>query len=253
MNLSRDARLGYLGMWNFCDDGGNHPASAKTLKAEVFPSDDDLTSVGVQALVDEMLTQGLIAVYEAGGKSYWHVTGWHHQRIEKPTYKHPQFLVPAPINPVTVAEQSPTTTGSIVDSSANPLGALDPGMEGKGVEGNGADEEGKNSAAAEASAAPDSCPHQQIIDEYHRLLPTARRIREWTTSRQQLLRARWREKAERQDLAWWRKFFDYVATSDFLCGRTKPSPGRNPFELSLDWLCISANFVKVLEGAYDNK
>jgi hypothetical protein len=32
MNCSRDARLLFIGMWNFCDDGGNHPASAKTLK-----------------------------------------------------------------------------------------------------------------------------------------------------------------------------------------------------------------------------
>ncbi len=27
MNLSIFARFAFLGMWNFCDDGGNHPAS----------------------------------------------------------------------------------------------------------------------------------------------------------------------------------------------------------------------------------
>lgn len=94
------------------------------------------------------------------------------------------------------------------------------------------------------------CPHQSIVDLYHQLIPTARRVKEWTPARQQALRARWREKEDRQTLEWWTKFFGYVAKSEFLSGRTQ-APGRKPFELSLDWLCKSANFVKVLEGAYE--
>lgn len=94
------------------------------------------------------------------------------------------------------------------------------------------------------------CPHQSIVDLYHQTIPSARRVKEWTPARQQQLRARWREKEDRQTLEWWGKFFGYVAKSDFLCGRTE-APGRKPFELSLDWLCKSANFVKVLEGAYE--
>ena len=94
------------------------------------------------------------------------------------------------------------------------------------------------------------CPHQSIVDLYHQIIPTARRVKEWTPARQQALRARWREKEDRQNLDWWTKFFGYVAKSEFLSGRTQ-APGRKPFELSLDWLCKSANFVKVLEGAYE--
>ena len=94
------------------------------------------------------------------------------------------------------------------------------------------------------------CPHQSIVDLYHQLIPAARRVKEWTPARQQALRARWREKEDRQNLDWWTKFFGYVAKSEFLSGRTQ-APGRKPFELSLDWLCKSANFVKVLEGAYE--
>ncbi len=94
------------------------------------------------------------------------------------------------------------------------------------------------------------CPHQSIVDLYHQLIPTARRVKEWTPDRQKALRARWREKEDRQNIEWWTKFFGYVAKSEFLSGRTQ-APGRKPFELSLDWLCKSANFVKVLEGAYE--
>jgi hypothetical protein len=111
---------------------------------------------------------------------------------------------------------------------------------------------GDVSAKADMAKVSDLCPHSAIVEAYHETLPTARRIRDWTPARQQALRARWREKTERQSLDWWKEFFAYVAKSDFLCGRSPASPGRKPFELSLDWLCKSENFVKVLEGAYES-
>lgn len=89
MNCSRDARLLFIGLWNFCDDGGNHPASAKTLKAEVFPGDDKLETADVMTWVDELIEQDLVSEYEVEGREFWHVTGWHHQRIDQPTLRHP--------------------------------------------------------------------------------------------------------------------------------------------------------------------
>ncbi|HIE4430002.1 TPA: hypothetical protein ACXM9H_000973 [Burkholderia multivorans] len=89
MNCSRDARCLFIGLWNFCDDGGNHPASVKTLKAEVFPGDDDATMDAMMRWIDELIEQGLLAEYEAEGREFWHVTGWHHQRIDQPTMRHP--------------------------------------------------------------------------------------------------------------------------------------------------------------------
>lgn len=266
MSLSLHARLAFIGLWNFCDDGGNHPASAKTFKAEVFPS-DDLSAADVQSLADELLEQALIKQYQVAGKCYWHVTGWKlHQRIDRPTIKHPPPPEDTAKGRLADDEASTADMRAINVDPANDLRSLDEGStnaqrdigdastpEGKGEEGKGEEgKEGENSAAAEPSASADSCPHKQIIDLFHEVLPAARRVREWTPARQQALRARWREKSERQNLDWWRKFFGYVSASDFLCGRTKPTPGRKPFDLSLDWLCRSENLVKVVEGAYEN-
>ena len=89
MECSPNARLLFIGMWNFCDDAGVHPASCKTLKAEVFPS-DDITSGHVQELMEELIGQDLVEEYEVEGRRYWAVTGWHHQKIDQPTYKHPR-------------------------------------------------------------------------------------------------------------------------------------------------------------------
>lgn len=89
MELSRDARLLFIGMWGFCDDAGIHPAKPKTLKAEVFPA-DDLTSEDVRRMVDECISIGLIDEYEVDGERYWMVTGWHHQKVDQPTFKYPR-------------------------------------------------------------------------------------------------------------------------------------------------------------------
>ena len=77
----------------------------------------------------------------------------------------------------------------------------------------------------------------------------ARRVRDWTPTRAQTLRARWREDRKRQRLDWWQRFFGYVAKSPWLTGQVTGSNGR-PFELSLEWLVKAENFAKVREGAY---
>jgi hypothetical protein len=71
-------------MWNFCDDAGRHATSPKRLKGEVFPC-DDVTISEVQQWINELLSVGLIEIHESPqGVCYWQVTGWHHQRIDKP-------------------------------------------------------------------------------------------------------------------------------------------------------------------------
>ncbi|EUC21464.1 conserved phage C-terminal domain-containing protein [Paraburkholderia hospita] len=140
MNLSRDARLLFIGLWNFADDGGNHPASARMLKAQVLPSDDDIALADVQRLVDELLQQGLLRRYEAKGKVYWHVTGWHHQRIDKPSFKHPPPPDPDDgslnIRRALVDDSSSASRTLFVDSSNVPRTLDDHSPpEGKGKEG----------------------------------------------------------------------------------------------------------------------
>ena len=119
MNCSPTARLLFIGLWNFCDDAGNHVASTKTIKASVFPG-DDITSSSIQGLLDELSSNGLIAFYSFENKDFLHVTGWHHQKIEKPTYKHPPFN----------SSQSATGRRTVADSSAPEWSGVE--KEGKG-------------------------------------------------------------------------------------------------------------------------
>lgn len=88
MESSPLARLLFLGIWNFCDDSGVHPLKPVSLKALIFPG-DDIDSTSIRRLLDELYENGLIVLYAVGEKEYLQVTGWHHQRIDKPTFKFP--------------------------------------------------------------------------------------------------------------------------------------------------------------------
>lgn len=107
LDLSLPARLLFIGLWNFCDDNGVHPASARVLKARVLPA-DDITVAQVDGLVKELLTQGLLREYQAQEASWWHVTGWsRHQMINRPSAS----KYPAP---------PPSPTGEPPHSGAGP-------------------------------------------------------------------------------------------------------------------------------------
>ena len=84
--LSRDARLLFIGMWNFADDEGRMVAAPARLKAEVFPYDDDITPATVGNLINELVALGLVWCYTVDDRQYlWVVNFAKHQRISHPT------------------------------------------------------------------------------------------------------------------------------------------------------------------------
>lgn len=111
---------------------------------------------------------------------------------------------------------------------------------------------GSKPQTARCSTRPPPCPHQAIVELYHEVLPMCPHIRDWkpAQTRARMLAARWREDDDRQDMAWWRGYFEDVRESRFLTGRGAGSNGRAPFLASLEWLVTPANFIKVYEGQY---
>ena len=131
MSCSPLARLLFIGIWNFCDDGGNHPLSPRTIKALVFPG-DDITVDSVDGLLGELKSSKLIAIYSVDGKTYLHVRGWRHQKIDKRTFKYPAFIVGPD-------DSSPSGSRILDEESSNGSRALPPGRDGEGM-GNGEDQ-----------------------------------------------------------------------------------------------------------------
>jgi uncharacterized protein YdaU (DUF1376 family) len=93
--------------------------------------------------------------------------------------------------------------------------------------------------------------HHQVIDAYHRALPELPRVKAWTEKRRRALEARIAERTRdgkpADTIEYWAKFFDAVAQSDFLCGRS------SDFHCDLEWLLRPENFLKVIEGRYANQ
>ena len=104
-----------------------------------------------------------------------------------------------------------------------------------------------------------SCNHQEVINLYHKHLPTLRRVEVWNDARKGYLRQRWREvyeelskekKTEASDiLAWFAEFFEHIGTSRFLTGKVNSKDGRT-FVADLEWILRPTNFAKIIEGKY---
>jgi hypothetical protein len=100
------------------------------------------------------------------------------------------------------------------------------------------------------------CSQQKIVDLYHEILPQLNKVRVLNSKRRACLRSRWNQKVENIDgltsncLEWWRGFFKYVRTSDFLMGRLD---GDRPFQADFDFLIKESSLTKVVEGFYHRK
>ena len=153
VKLSLRARLLFIGMWNFADDRGVLPASIRRLKMEIFPG-DDVTPPLMDLLIEELLLGGLIGTFEAEDRAFWYITGWHHQRIDRP---HPRY--PAP--PVDGSDS--TRARRVIDERST----TDTETEGKRKRkgnGNGRETEGKGREGKTTTGRPVDRTEVEKID-----------------------------------------------------------------------------------------
>lgn len=112
---SPNARLLFIGMWNFCDDAGRCKCSPNEVRMRIYPGDRCGTDA-VSEWINELVTNDLIQIYEVDGQLIIQVIQWDkHQRIDRPN---PSKWPPPPV------PHSPSNRRT-----------LDVGREGKGKEG----------------------------------------------------------------------------------------------------------------------
>jgi hypothetical protein len=143
------------------------------------------------------------------------------------------------------------------DASRDVTPSHDRGEESRG-------EKNRNTSPTDLSTAKlPTCPHKAILGLYAKHLPTLPQPKPelWDGARAKNLAARWkwlltktRQSGERyatnedEGLAWFDRFFAYVAKSDFLTGRDGKWSGCD-----LGWLVNAENFAKVVQGNYENR
>lgn len=84
---------------------------------EVFPG-DPFSLEQIEEWINELIKNKLLYIFEDNGESFWYVSGWKHQKIDKPSYKYP-------IPPL--FDECSTNGSGVVDEPSPP--------EGKGKEG----------------------------------------------------------------------------------------------------------------------
>lgn len=101
------------------------------------------------------------------------------------------------------------------------------------------------------------CPHEAILALWREVRPEMPQPSAWNETRRSHLKTRWREAAQskrwasqEEGLAYFRRLFVWIGRSRFLAGRVAPQAGRQTFHIELPWLILSANWLKVIEGAY---
>jgi hypothetical protein len=163
-------------MWNFADDGGVIPDSWKRLKMQVFPG-DEFSKDHIFNMVDELLSNGLLRRFWHENQAFLLIKGWHHQKIEKKSYKYPQ-----PSND-TLFDDSSTTGRRQFDDSSPP--------DGKGMEGKG--KEGKGSSLSVSETESGRHEYSKEFDSFWEVYPKQRR-----TKKQEAYR-KWKQALKRAD------------------------------------------------------
>lgn len=240
--LTRDARLFFLQLLTEADDEGRLLWIPRRLAGVLYPFDTDIGDGEIENWAAECEGRGMVKRYNVGNASYLAIVNWSkHQRIDHKG----KSRFPAP------EDESGSPRESFAKVSRSPRESVAPDL----GTGNREKEQGitnPDGLVVAGKPAPPPCPQSEIVSLYHEVLPSLRRVREWTNARQTMLRKRWSEDPARQNLDWWREFFDYVAQSDFLMGRTQGQTGEG-FDCDLEWLLRPKNFVKVIEGKYENR
>ncbi len=81
--VSRDARLMFIGLWNFSDDYGVLDNSNRRIMGNVFPYDMAVTEKDIQAWKDELVSVGLLVKIEWSNQSYLYIHSWtEHQKVD---------------------------------------------------------------------------------------------------------------------------------------------------------------------------
>lgn len=119
--ISRDARLLFIGMWNFSDDLAVIVAEPVWIKSKVFPY-DKLEAQEFEKWIAELIEQKFIIPLNFNDERFYYIrTFKKHQRLEKPNYTDiyieneelSRLLKEFHINPVSIEESSLSSHVSI--------------------------------------------------------------------------------------------------------------------------------------------
>lgn len=94
-------------------------------------------------------------------------------------------------------------------------------------------------------------PYQEIVDLYHKKLPSLSKVVKLTDKRKKQIKKIYKDKKTGlPTLFHWENYFSHVMSIDFLMGRIQQFNHRT-FKADLEWLTNYSNFIKIQENKYE--
>lgn len=235
--------LAFEGLWLLADREGRLEDRPMRIKAEIFP----YRNVDMTLTLDWLQDEQFIKRYEVFGKRYIQIINF--CKHQNPHKNEAESEIPGmacdcvPIN----SEGGPNKSEAL---GLTPLTLSTDSL-------NPSENLSTSELAAPVTDRCPPCPIKRIVEIYHEELPFLTRCVVMNSTREGYLRQRWRECFDDHDFATteegleqFRAYFQHVAKSDFLCGKTRPNGDRKPFLADLEWLVRPTNWAKVIEGKY---
>lgn len=237
--ISRDARLLYIGLWNFSDDIGVVIGDSVWLKSKIFPY-DQIQIQQFEKWMNELVINGFIYLLSYKEERFIYLpTFTRHQVINKPNYDDlniPKELIDNAQKEIhkSFTEQSRNNTVSFTEQSVLIIGRgkgigiippiVPPGDDSPKPEGEKID-------------------YVALMDTFNKIfagkLP---QVTSMTEKRIKAVKARTAEHGKQSIM----DAFNQIQNSPFLLGRNDKN-----WKCDFDWIFKSTNFIKILEGNYN--
>ncbi len=241
VEISPSGRLLFIGLWCMADRKGLLEDRPKKIKLELMPYDD----INCDTLLQELNNHKLILRYNVNGNKYIAIPNFTKHQRPHPNEKLSELPPPIKTDKLNKTFNHGDTSG---EPRTAPLGTDTLNADTLNADILNADVLNPDTHSKGGKKIPPACPQKMIVELYHEVLPEMPQVRIWNDDQRSWLRARWCEYRERQDLAWWGKFFTWIRESDFLMGRTD-----SDFQPDLEWLIRKRNFAKIANGRYHKK
>lgn len=235
--LTRDARLLYIGLWNFSDDIGVVIGNSIWLKSKIFPY-DQIQIQQFEKWMNELVINGFICLLSYKGERFIYLPNFtRHQVINKPNYEDlniPKLLIDNTKDKIT--EQSRNTTVLFTEQYVTKI-------EREEEEEYPPYNSPQGEEVPSESDESDKINYNALMDMFNKMfegkLP---KITAMTDKRKKAVKARSSEHGKKAIM----DVLDNVCQSPFLLGHNNQN-----WSCDFDWIFRPTNFIKILEGNYN--
>jgi hypothetical protein len=241
--LTRDARLLYIGLWNFSDDIGVVIGDSIWLKSKIFPY-DQIQIHQFEKWMNELVINGFICLLSYKGERFIYLPNFtRHQVINKPNYEDlniPKCLIDKAKDNfhLLFTEQSRNATVLFTEQYVTKI-------EGEREEEYSPYNPPQGEASPPESNEDEKINYNALMDTFNKMfegkLP---KVTAMTDKRRKAVKARASEHGKEAIMA----VFNSVSQSAFLLGHNN----RN-WVCDFDWIFRPTNFIKILEGNYNGE